>query len=277
VFNGMNIIAGLFGSGVGYEIHPNARNSPNRFASHTYSMMSEPDQVFGAAVTGNLYRGNKGLFGYEFGVNNGIETLHSPNGRRNYQGALRYKTNDMKNSIDYSFFLGDAQINPTKNSADFPGTGWHGVISPRPQFYQYHSLAGVHTFNEQWSAWSELAIGRQAGDGKSDTIQLTTGKGGFSGAEWGGLTVGTTYKKRSNLWYSARYEHFRDGSGYQLPPAVSSAYNAFTAGVHYDLNRYLQFRPELRYDWQNSYRGYAFHSNSSSSQLTGTIDMVVYF
>lgn len=277
VLNGMNLIAGVFGAGVGYEIRAIVRNSPSRFATNTYSMMSSPDQVFGTLLTGNLHRGSRGLFGYEFGVNNGLQTLRSPNGGRNFQGALRYKNTSMKSSVDYSFFMGNSQIDPRKSVTDFPGTGWHGVISPRSQFFQYHSLAATHSFDSRWSAWSELAMGRQAGDGKSDTIQVTTGKGGFTGAEWGGLTFGATYKKRADLWYSLRYEHFRDGNGYELPSGVPSGYNDLTAGLHYDLSKSVQLRPELRYDWQNSYRAFAYHGNRNSSQLTGTVDMVVYF
>jgi hypothetical protein len=277
LLNGMNIYGGLLGSGIGHEIHPNQRPTPNVFATHSYSFMDEPDQVVGVQVTGNVYRGAKRLLGYEVGVNNGIETVSSPNGRRNYVGALHYKTANLKTQVDYSTFLGDAEIDPKKDAADFPGTSWHGVISPRAQFYQYHTVSLTQNLGGNWSGWSELVVARQAGDGKSDTIQRTTSTGGFRGAEWGGLTIGATYKVRPSLWYSVRAEHFRDGSGYAMPAGAPSGYNNVTTGVHFDVNKFVQLRPEVRYDWQNAYRTRAYNSNSNSSQFTGTVDMILYF
>jgi hypothetical protein len=150
----------------------------------------EPDQVVGVTLTGNAYRSKRSLLGYEFGVNSGIETTASPNGSVNYIGALHFKTEDMHTSVDYGIFIGNAQIRPDKNASNFPGTAWRGVYSPRSQLYQYSSLAATHDFSNHWDGWGELTVGRQAGDGKSDTIHVTTSKGGFRGAEWGRTHLG---------------------------------------------------------------------------------------
>ena len=277
VLNGMNVYAGILGSGIGHEIHPNTRPSPNLFASHSYAFMGEPDQVLGVQVTGNFYRGTKGLIGYEVGVNNGIETTTSPNGKRNYVAALHYKSADMRTSADYAAFLGDAEIHPNKDAANYPGTVWHGVISPRGQFYQYHDLNLAKGFGRNWSMYTEVVAARQAGDGKSDTINRSTSAANFRGAQWGGVTLGASYKARESLSYNLRVEHFRDANGYALPAGIASGYNNSTLGAHYDFNKFVQIRPELRYDWQNSYTSRAYNSGKNSSQFTGTVDMIVYF
>jgi len=273
---GMNIYGGILGTGIGHEIHPNTRPTPNQFASHSYSFMDEPDQVVGLQVTGNLYRSAKHLLGFELGINNGIETTVSPNGRPNYVASVHYKTANMRTFLDYTTFFGDSEVAPNKNAADFPST-WHGVISPRGQFYQYHDFNYTQTFNQRWSGYSELVIARQAGDGKADTINRATSTGYFNGAEWGGLTVGASYHAKPNLSYNLRAEHFRDANGFALPAGVPSGYNNTTIGAQYDFNKNLVIRPELRYDWQNSYTSRAYNSAKNSSQLTGTVNMIVYF
>lgn len=277
VLNGMNVYGGILGTGIGHEIHPNTRPSPNLFASHSYSFMDEPDQVLGVQITGNLYRSSKHLVGYEFGVNNGIETTTSPNGKRNYVAALHYKSADMRTFVDYVAFLGDAEISPSKTADNYPGTSWHGVISPRGQFYQYHDFNVTENFSQHWGGYLEAVVARQAGDGKSDTINRTTSATNFSGAQWGGVTLGASYKVKPALSYNLRVEHFRDANGYALPAGVPSGYNDVTLGAHYDFNKFVQLRPELRYDWQNSFTTRAYNSGKDSTQLTGTVDMIVYF
>lgn len=276
VLHGMNIYGGILGTGIGHEIHPNTRPTPNQFASHSYSFMNEPDQVLGIQVTGNLYRSAKHLVGYEVGINNGIETTVSPNGRPNYVAALHYKSANMRTFVDYAAFLGDAQVAPGKKASDF-STTWHGVISPRGQFYQYHDFNVTQNFNQRWSGYTEVVVARQAGDGKSDTIDRIHSTTNFKGAEWGGVTVGASYHAKPNLSYNLRAEHFRDGNGFALPAGVASGYNNTTLGAQYDFNKNLVIRPEIRYDWQNAYAGRAYNNATNSSQFTGTVNMILYF
>ncbi|WP_420239011.1 outer membrane beta-barrel protein [Telmatobacter bradus] len=276
VLNGTNIYGGILGSGIGHEIHPNTRPTPNLFASHSYSFMDEPDQVIGVQVTGNLYRSSKHLIGYEVGINNGIETTVSANGRPNYVASLHYKSANMRTAVDYTAFLGDSEVAPNKSAADFPST-WHGVISPRGQYYQYHDFNASQVFTPHWSSYTEIVVARQAGDGKSDTINRTTSTGNFRGAQWGGVTVGTSYKVNPKLSYNVRAEHFRDGNGYALPAGVASGYNETTLGAMYDFSKNLVIRPEVRYDWQNAYTSRAYNNASNSSQFSGSVSMILYF
>lgn len=277
VLGGLNFFGGFMGTGIGHEIHSNLRMGPNQFATHTYSLIAHPDLVLGGLASGNLFRNRRGTLAWELGLNSGIETVRSPNGTPAFQAALRYRAPDFKTQIDYETFLANGEIRTGRNVADYPGTAWHGVISPRHQLYQYHCLTLVRDLSPRWSAFTEFTLGRQSGDGRSDTVALRTGLGGFRGASWGNAATGVTYRAKDKLWYNARYEHFRDGDGYELPPGVRSDYNGLTGGVRYAFSRHMVLRPELRYDWQNAARGAAFNSNRSRSQLTGTADLSVYF
>ncbi len=274
---GLNFFGGFMGAGIGREVHSNLRLGPNQFATHTYSLIAHPDLVLGGLVAGSFFRSQHGTLGWELGMNNGIETVRSPNGTPAFQAAMRYRTRDFKTQIDYETFWANGEIRTGRNVADFPGISWHGVISPRHQLYQYHCLTLARDFRARWSAFTELTLGHQSGDGRPDTIALRTSLGGFRGASWGNAAAGVTFRAKSKLWYNARYEHFRDAAGYELPPGVRTDYNGLTGGVRYAISRYMVLRPELRYDWQNAAHGAAFNSNRSRSQLTGTTDLSVYF
>ena len=277
VLGGVNLFGGFMGAGIGREIHTNLRLGPNQFASHTYSLLAHPDLVLGGLASGNFFRNQRGTLGWEFGMNSGIETVRSPNGTPAFQAAMRYRTSNFKTQIDYETFWANGEIRTGLNVADYPGTAWHGVVSPRHQLYQYHCLTLARDFSSRWNGFTEFTFGRQAGDGRSDTVALHSGLGGFRGANWGSAAIGATYRAKSKLWYSARYEHYRDANGYELPPGVRTDYNGLTGGVRYAVGRYMVLRPELRYDWQNAAHGAAFNSNRSFSQLTGTADLSVYF
>jgi hypothetical protein len=277
VLGGLNFFGGFIGAGIGHEVHSNPRAGPNQFATHTYSLIAHPDLVLGGLASGSFFRNQRGALAWELGINSGIETVRSPNGTPAFQAALRYRTPDFKTQLDYETFLANGEIRTGRNVADYPGTAWHGVISPRHQLYQYHCLTLARDFSQRWSAFTEFTLGHQSGDGRPDTVALRTGLGGFRGASWGNAAGGVTFRAKSKLWYNARYEHFRDAAGYELPPGVRSEYNGFTGGVRYALGRYMVLRPELRYDWQNAAHGAAFNSSHSHSQLTGTTDLSVYF
>ncbi|MDR3763062.1 MAG: outer membrane beta-barrel protein [Acidobacteriota bacterium] len=277
VLGGLNFFGGFYGIGIGHESHTNLRIGPNQFATHTYSLIANPDLALGGVVAGDFFRNQRGTLAWEFGMNSGIETVRSPNGTPAYQAAIRYRTPDFKTRIDYATFWANGEISPDRTAADYPGTAWHGVISPRHQLYQYHALTMGHDFTPRWNAYTEFTMGHQSGDGRAGTIALRTSQGGFRGASWGNAVLGATYRATSKLWYNARYEHYRDAAGYELPSGVRSDFNGLTGGVRYTMGRYLVLRPELRYDWQNASHGAAFNSKRSHTQLTGTIDLSVYF
>ncbi|MBK5344701.1 outer membrane beta-barrel protein [Pseudomonas sp. TH49] len=272
---GITAMAGVFGPALGYEIPPNIRAARNPFASKTYAFVSEPGTVGGVQLGTRLYNGDAGILGVELGVVQGWDNLRDNNDGKSLVGAVRWRTADMQTWIDYEFILGDEQ-NDSFSDVQAPTSR---LVSPDGQFKQQHSLNGWHRFDSNWSMGAEVVYGHQAGDGKASTIDIINGPG-FDGAHWWGANAVLTYQQRPDLSYSVRAEHFADPDGFILLP-VSTArgnFNAVTAGLRYDLNKYISLRPEVRYDvFDGNADDYPFGAGRDRTQLTGLVEALVYF
>lgn len=271
---GFTAIAGIFGSGLGYEIPPNVRAARNPFASRSYAFMTQSGPVSGFLLGKRLVNNQSMLLGVELGVIQGQSNLRDNNDSKAMLGALRWRTPNMKTWIDYEFLAGDSQSD--RNDVQTPRGR---VISENHQFKQQHSLNGWHQFDEKWSMGAEVVYGHQAGDGKKSTVDVISGPG-FNGAHWWGANAVLTYQQRKDLSFSVRAEHFDDPDGFVLFPSSTSrgAFNALTAGLRYDFSKYLSLRPELRYDWFDGRDdAHPFGQGDARSQLTGTVEALVYF
>ncbi|EJM18393.1 Protein of unknown function (DUF1597) [Pseudomonas sp. GM21] len=272
---GITAMAGVFGPALGYEIPPNIRAARNAFASKTYAFVSEPGTVGGVQLGTRLYNGESGILGVELGVVQGWDNLRDNNDTKSLMGAVRWRTPDMQTWIDYEFILGDEQ-NDSFSDVQAPISR---LVSPDGQFKQQHSLNGWHRFDSNWSMGAEVVYGHQDGDGKASTVDIINGPG-FDGAHWWGANAVLTYQQRPDLSYSVRAEHFADPDGFILLP-VSTArgnFNAVTAGLRYDLNKYISLRPEVRYDvFDGNADDHPFGAGRDRTQLTGLVEALVYF
>jgi hypothetical protein len=271
---GITLWSGIFGPALGYEIPPNVRDSRNTFATKSYAFLTEPGTVAGVMAGTRLYAGELGIVGAELGVVQGWNNLRDNNDSSSLNGALRWRSADMKTWIDYEFMAGEEQ-NDSFSDVQAPT---NRLVSPRGQLKQEHSLNGWHAFNEQWSMGAELVYGRQDGDGRAETIDIINGPG-FSGATWWGANALVTYQYRKDLAFSARAEHFNDKDGFILFPssAARGSINAITLGSRYDLSGNISLRPELRYDWQSGTDDKAFGNGRNQSQFTALVEALVYF
>lgn len=302
IFKGISITGGRYGDGLGFEIPPNPANGPNFFYSHTYAMTSQTWQVLGVLVSANVFHSQKnGYLLAEFGLNNGEQTAVSPSGNtmQSFEGALRWKSPRMNTGVAYSFRAGNgniktnAQGNPI-NSTDF-GPLYH-LYSPVGQLRQRHNLVITHVFNRHWNAEAEGVYFNQAGDKKATTILEWPGGGpNFGGAHAAGINGRVIYQFNPRLAAGVRLETFNDPSGYwDAPLNVYSTkngaqmsrgrFNDFTAGVNYSPVKFIKFRPEIRYDWNNNGAygtGNASVINGTSNpqkgQLLWDMDMLVRF
>jgi hypothetical protein len=317
LFKGVAITGGRFGSGIGYEIPPAVRPSPDFFYSRTYAFYAQPDEVVGFLVSANLYRSPKhGFLAAEFGANQGWQTLDSPNGGtlNNFMGAVRWRSAKMTTWIDYTFIVGPAQVKApafvsgSVNLAAFNYFPLYHVVSPRSQSKFYTSLHGSHDFNAKWRMTAELLYGKQSGDGKADTYVISGPAPApdslvpnFKGATWNGFNGQLLYTVRKGLQTGMRFERFHNPDGFALypltfnPPGTALGnvvpvmngargnLHDITFGVRYDLTKYMMLRPELRADWQTRNNGVNVFgtsntvAKSSSHQVTGSIDLVLYF
>ncbi|HCS42772.1 MAG TPA: hypothetical protein DIW52_08095 [Pseudomonas sp.] len=272
---GVTAMAGIFGPAMGYEIPPNLRAARNQFASKTYAFLSEPGTVAGLMLGTRLYNGKSAILGAELGVVQGWNNLRDNNDKKSLMGAVRWPTADMQTWIDYEFILGDEQ-NDSFSDVQAPTSR---LVSPDGQFKQQHSLNGWHRFDSHWSIGADVVYGRQDGDGKTSTVDIINGPG-FDGAHWWGANATLTYQQRPDLSYSVRAEHFADPDGFILFPATTARgnFNALTAGLRYDLNKYISLRPEVRYDvFDGNADDHPFGAGRDRSQLTGLVEALFYF
>lgn len=272
---GMTLMAGRFGSGVGYEIPSAWRPGPNFFYSRTYAFVSQPDQVTGALFSANLLRNDTGFLAGELGVVNGRQNWKDNNGDKSIIGALRWRSGDMQTWVDYSFMRGNEQNSPS----GAPQMPVARVISPRGQLRQHHSLSVIVHPADGWELHGEALYGKQAGDGQPDTIDILSGPF-YKGGNYSGLNAQALYRTSPTVQYGVRVETFHDRKGTALFPVtgVPGNFNAVTVGAKLDLTKNIVFRPELRYDWQSNNNGIkAYGGGTATKQTTLSADVVVYF
>jgi hypothetical protein len=274
--NGMTLMLGRFGAGVGYEIAPAVRPSPNFFYSHSYMFVAQPDQVAGGLLSAHVMENEWGILGAEFGVVKGRQNWRDNNKDKSLIGALRWRSNDMDTWIDYSFMRGNEQNSPPEYPVQMPIAR---IISPRGQLREHHALTATFKPMQGWRAAAEIAWGRQKGDGQADTIDILTGPG-FTGAQYSGVNGFLAYKLNNEVEVALRGEVLRDPKGFALFPttAVPGTFNALTLGARWDLTKTVLFRPELRHDWQSKHNGVnAYGGGRKDKQTTLSADVVFYF
>ena len=274
VLDGVAVTVGRFGSGVGYEIPPATRPSPNFFYTHTYALVSQPDQVAGVLVSTNVFRNNYGLLAAELGVVNGRQNWQDNNAQKSALGALRWRSPDMRTWVDYSFMSGDEQ-NDLDHDIQMPVSR---ILSDTGLRRDHHSLLVRHHFDERWMLAVEGLSGKQRGNA-DHSIDLITGQP-FSGAHYRGANATLRYKSSKLVEYGVRVERFEDPDGFALLPTttVAGSYNAVTVGANLNLHPHLVVRPEIRYDWQSDNDGVrAYGAGRAEHQTTFSIDALIYF
>ncbi|MDH4566320.1 hypothetical protein E8E95_06475 [Pseudomonas sp. BN414] len=273
---GFTVMAGVFGSSIGYEIPPNVRAARNPLPSKPYAFVSGPGTVVGALFGTRLMNDEHGILGVELGPVQGWENMRDNNDSKSLMGALRWRTADMNTWLDLEFIVGNEQ-NDSFSDVQAPTSR---VISESDQFKQHYSLNGWHKFDDRWSLGAEIVYGHQDGDGERSTIDVVSGPG-FDGARWWGINSTVTYKIRPDLAFSVRGEHFSDPDGFVQFPTTFGArgdYNALTAGFRYDFNGHLSIRPELRYDWFDAREHDRPYGNGRDRDRLGVmVETLLYF
>jgi hypothetical protein len=274
VLDGLAITAGRFGSGVGYEIPPPTRPTPNFFYSYSYALVAQPDQVSGVLVSTNLYRGAAGLLAAELGVAVGRQNWQDNNAQQSLLGALRYRTPDMKTWVDYSVMSGDEQ-NDADHAIQMPASR---ILSRHGLRREHHSLVLQRQLTARWKLAVEALYGRQQGN-RAEAIDLVSGQP-FSGAHYRGVNATARFAYSDTLEYGVRLERFEDPDGFALFPttAVAGSFNAITLGVNWNPTPHILVRPEIRYDWQSDNgAANAFANARDDRQTTLSVDAKYFF
>lgn len=251
--NGLNIKAGHFYTPIGYETVP---APDNFFYTHAYTMQfGEPFThtgvmanytvddnwaVMGGAVTGSATGGWDGSWDQQLG---------------NWAGLMGTTwTSDSK-----------------ATSLNVSGTyGARSEVSDDD--WSLYSIVFKHNITDK----AHLMLQHDHGfaDGLAVGGQLTD-------TEWYGLNTHLTYDVMDNLVAGVRGEWFRDQNGVRVcSPARTAAscvpgtFYAVTAGVTWKPLKWLNVRPNVRYDWADGARPFG---NTKQDQFLFSTDMTVSF
>jgi len=290
-WQGMSLMLGNFMSPIGHEIGFAIDPSPNIFYTRTYALAAAPIDHSGGLLAVNLVKNQSMLLSGELGLVKGWSNYKDNNNNRTYLGALRFRTADMKNWVDYEIITGNEQTDPGKidthtqasagDTANFPTTR---IVSTAGQNRTEQHLTWTSEFAERWKSVIELTYGKQKGDPTNTTYFITGAP--FSGATYSGLEGQLQYKINPKLAAAGRLETFRDRDGFALFPntaigpnsAVKGDFNEATMGVQWRPQKNLLLRPELRYDWQSNNNGQkAFAGGTKENQLLFAVDLVMQY
>jgi hypothetical protein len=281
--NGLNIKAGHFYTPIGYETVP---APDNFFYTHAYTMQyGEPfthtgvmgnytvDKnwaVMGGATTGSATGGWDGSFNQQLGNWGGL--------------AGTTWTSDDKNT-----------------SANISGT--YGSTSEQSsKKWGLYSIVLKHNITDK----THLML--QHDHGYANGVLTNAG---FQDAQWYGINMHLTYDIKDNLTAGIRTEWFRDQNGFRVgsPGRISAAssngvnsyasgglnnnfsgsnsgagasYYGITAGLNWKPVKWLNIRPNVRYDWADGQvagagRYLPFGNNNRDSQFLFSSDFSVNF
>ncbi|MDD5461461.1 MAG: porin [Methylococcales bacterium] len=280
VGNGLNVKAGHFYTPIGYETVP---APDNFFYTHAYTMQyGEPFthtgllgnytvdknwSVMGGAVTGSATGGWDGGWDQQLGNWAGI-------------GGATWTSDDKG------------------TSANISGT-YGGTSEQSSNAWALYSIVLKHNVTDK----THLIV--QHDHGFANNVLAPTGAG--TDAEWYGINTHVYYDIKDDLSVGMRGEWFRDQNGFRVcsPGRVAAAtnfhggeavsyaanflstcqpasYYAFTVGLNYKPTKWLNLRPNVRYDWvdgtvagtDQSYRPFG---NNKMDQFLFSTDFTINF
>ncbi len=272
VGNGIAVKAGHFYTPIGYEV---VTSPDNFFVTKPYTMqygepfthtgvlatyVANPNwTVMGGAVTGSNTGGWDGNF--DRGLGNWA-----------WLGGVTWTSDDAGTSLAVTSTAGDVAEN--NNGA-----------------WSMYSVVGKHNFTDK------LHYIIQHDHGFADKVLATDN--GPGNAEWYGINQYLIYDVNDKVSAGLRAEWFRDHNGYRVNgpgrcfaaagnigtnfacpngPAYAvegSGYYAVSAGLSYKPAKWLNLRPNIRYDFTDKTK--AFDNGNGRNQLLVTADVVITF
>lgn len=272
-FDGMNVMLGSFMSPVGREIgFPFA--PPRWFATTSYEFLFAPAKHVGGLVSIKIPASKEfGLLSFEAGITRGWNNFDNRNDSLAYLLGLRYRTADMRSGIDIEFITGNGE-NDFGEMAAKGGSQFFALSSSGKHLNRFvGNITLLHQFSPKLETVFELYYGSQkAGDLKPAPQFIT------EDATWYGAFAAFRYQARPELHINSRLEWVNDkqGANVMFTGSPGNTY-ALTTNLDWQVNRYLNIIPELRYD---IYRGKGlplFANNTENNQLLGLVNFIIKF
>jgi Putative beta-barrel porin-2, OmpL-like. bbp2 len=272
--NGLNIKAGHFYTPIGYETVP---APDNFFYTHAYTMQ------YGEPFTHTGIMGNYAVDS-NWSVMGGAITGSATGG---WDGGWD------KHLGNWSGLMGTTWTSTDKNSSVNVSGTYGGTSEQSSADWAMYSIVAKHNITEK------MHLMVQHDHGFADnTFDFATLTPNAIDAEWYGVNTHLTYDVMDNLVAGVRGEWFRDQNGFRVcsPGRVAAStapdgsvyasgstfgatcsaasYYAVTAGVTWKPLKWLNVRPNVRYDWADGARPFG---NSKQDQFLFSTDMTVSF
>jgi Putative beta-barrel porin-2, OmpL-like. bbp2 len=271
VGNGLNIKAGHFYTPIGYETVP---APDNFFYTHAYTMQ------YGEPFTHTGVMGNYTVDD-NWAVMGGVITGSATGG---WDGGWD------KQLGNWAGLMGATWTSPDKNSSVNVSGTYGGTSEQSSEDWALYSIVAKHKITSKM----HLMVQHDHGfaDGTYDFVTLTPNA---IDAEWYGVNTHLTYDVLDTLTAGVRGEWFRDQNGFRVcsPGRVAAStapdgsvgstfaatcsaasYYAVTAGVNWKPMKWLNIRPNVRYDWADGARPFG---NAKQDQFLFSTDMTVSF
>ena len=283
VGNGLNVKAGHFYTPIGYETVP---APDNFFYTHAYTMQ------YGEPFTHTGVMGNYAVDS-NWSVMGGVVTGSATGG---WDGGWD------KQLGNWSGLMG-ATWTSTDKGTSFNASGTYGGTSEHSsQSWGIYSLVLKHNITDK----THLILQHDHGFA-NNTYDYATGTPNAIDAQWYGINTHLYYDIKDDLSIGMRGEWFRDQNGFRVcsPGRVGAATNnqgysyalgsgqlnnstcnaaswyAFTVGMNYKPVKWLNLRPNVRYDWVDGTVAdgsrYNPFGNGKQSQFLFSTDFTINF
>jgi hypothetical protein len=257
VGNGLNVKIGHFYTPIGYETVP---APDNLFYTHAYTMQ------FGEPFTHTGIMGNYAIDG-NWSVMGGAVTGSATGG---WDGSWDQQLGN------WAGLMGATWTSDSKaTSLNISGTyGGRSEISS--DAWAMYSVVLKHNITDK------MHLMLQHDHGFADGIKTLYSGAGVEDAEWYGVNSHLSYDVLDNLVAGIRAEWFRDQNGARVGyparttyPGIASSYYAVTAGVTWKPVKWLNVRPNVRYDWADGSK--PFDAGTNDDQFLFSTDMNIAF
>jgi hypothetical protein len=256
VLGGLTLNAGKFVTPLGYEV---INPTGNPFFSHSYGF-TYGVPLTQTGITGQATFGN---FQVLAGITRGWDqSLKDSNGDPDFLGQVIWTPNKTYHVV--------ANLSEGPQAPHGVGPGVQGLPGDNSHWWTVVDLDGYYNYSDQLT----FGAGADYGDAPHDKFGSSTGA-----AQWYGMTGYAAYTINPMLTANARLEWYDDTDGFTLAGVHTSVYSA-TLGVtvkpwpNDNILQYLEFRPEVRYDYSTKP---IFEAGGSHSQLNLASDVIMQY
>jgi hypothetical protein len=253
-YNDVTVKMGRFYTPIGYETVPVTQNF---FYSRSYMMYyAEPFTHTGALAA---YKRNDNVTYYAGWTNGWDEGWEGKDSGSTFLGGIGLTFSE-KASLTWMMSAGRIGLGKVIDNDPF-ARGADGNV-------YMNSIVYTYKINDRWSYAFQHDLG----------INYDVDRQYGVDNQWYGLSNYLMYKLTDCMSYGGRIEWFQDPQGMRISNgACPGNYYELTLGANYKPHANFTIRPEVRYDWYNSFAGatgHPFDNNHQNSQVSFGADFI---